>query len=217
MGDGLILILADGSWDDDGRLGRLVERSDWTIAADGAFEKAIDRGISVDEVVGDLDSLTSAGRERLAALPIPVHVYPRAKDKADLELAIDLALRRGPARIAVYGGLGGRLDHTLANVFLLLKGIPAGVPIELSSGAETARLVVDRIELKGAQIGEVLSLIPITEQAVVRTVGLRYPLDGEALARGSSRGISNEIASLPASVHVEEGIILLIHREGRER
>jgi len=216
MGDGLILILADGIWEDDGRLGRLAADSDWTIAADGAFDRAAGRGIKVDEVVGDLDSLTPAGRDRLAASPSAVHVHPRAKDATDLELALDLALRRAPARIVVYGGLGGRLDHTLANVFLLLKGIPSGVPIELVSGAETARLVVDRIELEGGQIGETISLVPLTERAVVRTAGLRYPLDGEALIRGSSCGISNEIASLPASVRVEEGILLLIRREGRE-
>lgn len=216
MKDGLILILADGSWDDDGRLGRLAADSDWTIAADGGFEKADGRGIRVDEVAGDLDSLTGAGRERLASSPTTVHVYPRAKDKTDLELALELAVRRKPGRIVVYGGLGGRLDHTLANVFLLVKWIPTGIPIELVRGRETVRLVVDRIELKEARIGETISLIPITQRAVVRTVGLRYPLDGEELIRGSSRGISNEIVSLPASVDVEEGILLLIHREGRE-
>jgi len=216
MGEGLILILADGIWEDGGRLDRLAGRSDRTIAADGGFDRAAAAGIDVDEVVGDLDSIGPEGKDRLVGSDITVHIYPRAKDATDLELAIDLALARRPGRIVVYGGLGGRLDHTLANVFLLLKGIPVGVPIELASGAETARLVVDRIELNGARIGEAVSLIPISERALVRTEGLRYPLEDEPLIRSSSRGISNEVASLPASVEVKEGILLLIHKGGRE-
>jgi len=212
MREGLILILADGVWNDDRRLDRLVSEADRTIATDGAFDKALYRGIRVDEVVGDLDSLTPSGRERLAASPIPVHVYPRAKDKTDLELAIDLALSCKPGRIVVYGGTGGRLDQTIANLLLLLKGIPAGIPIEIVSGAEVVRAVVDRIEIEGTRIGDTVSLIPISRRAVVRTVGLLYPLNGEKLVRGSSRGISNEVVSLPATVEVEEGVLIVVQR-----
>ncbi|RLE35983.1 thiamine diphosphokinase, partial [Candidatus Acetothermia bacterium] len=113
MGEGLILILADGIWEDGGRLDRLAGRSDRTIAADGGFDRAAAAGIDVDEVVGDLDSIGPEGKDRLVGSDITVHIYPRAKDATDLELAIDLALARRPGRIVVYGGLGGRLDHML--------------------------------------------------------------------------------------------------------
>lgn len=214
MGNGLILILADGTWEDDDRLNRLSQSSDWTIAADGGFEKGIARGIRVDEVVGDLDSLSRRSREGLAGSPVTVHVHPRSKEKTDLELAIELALARKPERIVVFGGLGGRIDHTLANAFLLLKEIPAGVPIELVSGRETLLPLAGTYEIRSGRIGDSVSLIPITEEAVVRTEGLAYPLDREGLSRGSSRGISNEIASLPARIIVEDGILLLVHRRG---
>ena len=69
-------------------------------------------------------------------------------------------------------------------------------------------------EIRSGRIGDSVSLIPITEEAVVRTEGLAYPLDREGLSRGSSRGISNEIASLPARIIVENGILLLVHRRG---
>lgn len=215
MGDGLILILADGIWEDGGRLDRLAGRACRTIAADGGFDKATAAGIDVDEVVGDLDSIGPEGKERLVGSDITVHVHPRSKDATDLELAIDLALARRPGKIVIYGGIGGRIDHTLANAFLLLKGIPAGVPIELAGGAETAVAVGGERRLESARIGDPVSLIPISERTVVRTEGLLYRLDGEPLLRGSTRGISNEVSSLPVSVRAEEGVLLLIHREGR--
>jgi len=207
-----ILILANGEWSAPDRLRALLEDADFVIAADGGWAKAVEHGVRVDEVVGDLDSMAEADREALLAAATPVvHAYSREKDATDLDLAIDHALRRRPAQIMLYGALGARIDHAIANLHLLEKGIAARVPILLANGRETARYVADVIELANARPGDRVSLIPISEEATASTEGLRYPLDGERLLRAASRGVSNVVVSIPARVRVGRGILLVIH------
>ncbi|HAZ27680.1 TPA: thiamine diphosphokinase [Candidatus Acetothermia bacterium] len=206
-----ILILASGLWDNHRRLDRLVSRADYIIAANGGWAKARQRGIHVDIVVGDLDSLTPEDRKTLLESPATVHSYPHDKDWTDLELALDHALSRLPSRIVIFGALGDRLDHTLANVFLLEKGCLAGVSVELVSAHETAWLVNDVHEIPSVQLGDRVSLLAITDRAEVKTSGLRYALNGEFLYRTSSHGISNEVIALPVQIEVKHGALLVVH------
>ena len=207
-----VLILANGSWMEAGHLCALVASADYCIAADGGFSKALAHGVRVDEVVGDLDS---ASEEDVRALDGPaataVHLFAHDKDWTDLEIAIDRALLRDPAKIILVGAAGDRLDHTLTNLHLLEKGIAAGVPMVLVAGGEDARLVSDHLTLDDAEIADRVSLVPFSASVVVTTEGLKFPLCRERLHRSASRGVSNVIDALPARIHVEEGLLLVIH------
>lgn len=216
MGNETILILANGAWEEPNRLTRLAADAGYVIATDGAWAKAKQYRISVDAVVGDLDSLTRAERKALLESATAVYRHPPDKDWTDLELAVDHALARSPTRIVVFGAFGGRLDHSVANVFLLEKGCAAGVSIELISGDETAWLVTDSHEIPSALIGDRVSLLSITQSARVETIGLRYALHGDRLHRASSHGVSNEVSSLPVRIRVAEGKILVVHARTEE-
>ena len=91
---------------------------DLVIAADGGYDYLIRLGLRADVVLGDFDSVTSpdlwddAICEKLT--------YPPEKDDTDMMLAIKLGLSRGYREFAIYGGLGGRLDHTIANIQILI-------------------------------------------------------------------------------------------------
>jgi len=216
MANERILILAGGDWSRPDRVRDLVASADHVVAANGGCAKARLHGIHVDEVIGDLDSIPEPERRLLLEADTPVvHAFSRDKDWTDLELAIDHALRRDPARIDLFGTHGSRLDHALTSLHLLEKGLSEGVPIVLHAGAESARLV-DRSEtLDGARVGDRVSLIPVSASAIVTTEGLRYPLRGERLQRAASRGVSNEVTSCPVRIDVDDGLLLLIHaREG---
>jgi thiamine pyrophosphokinase len=216
MQRGMVLILAGGRWGGSSRLSELASNAGLTIAVDGGWAQARQRGIPVDLVVGDLDSLGSGEREALLASSVRVHSHPHDKDQTDLELAIDHALSQSPDRIVVFGAAGGRLDHAVANVFLLEKGEAAGVRIELASDDETAWLATASHEVPCARVGDRVSLLPITASAEVETIGLRYPLNRERLNRASSRGVSNEVSDLPARIHVTSGKVLVVHGRGRQ-
>ena len=83
------------------------------IAADGGYGQLKQWGMSPHLAVGDFDSL---GR-----VPEDVEVvrHPVRKDDTDMMLAVQEGLARGCGRFLIYGGLGGRLDHTLANLHIL--------------------------------------------------------------------------------------------------
>jgi len=211
MTDDNVLILANGGWENATRLGDLVDRVDRVIAADGAWAKAVDAGIPVDLVVGDLDSLTSKERVSLLDSGVEVHVHPPDKDFTDLELAVDGALAMHAQKLIVFGAFGGRIDHTLANVLLLEKAVERGVEVELIVGDETAWLTRSEFTLPAGQPGDRVSLIPLSDAVVVRTDGLRYPLDDDRLVRASAHGVSNEIDDLPVRIGVRSGTLLVVH------
>ncbi len=113
--------------------------------------------------------------------------------------------------ILVAGAFGGRLDHTLGNVALLALPELRECTVCLTDGPTDARLVRDTQRLHGC-IGDHVSLLPLSQDALgVRTVGLRFPLQGERLTFDRSRGISNELAATEAQVSLDSGLLLCIH------
>ena len=188
-----------------------VRGADVVIAADGGTLHLEAWGTLPHLVVGDLDSLPPEARDRLVAAGGRVELHPREKDKTDTEIAVDRAVALGADEVVIVGALGGpRIDHAIANT-LLLAG-RADALIRLVRGPMSMRLLRggERLELTGSE-GEVVTLLAIGGDALeVRTSGLRYPLTGETLRLGSSRGVSNEIAAPPASVGLGTGALLVI-------
>ncbi len=209
-----IVILANGAWAAAAQARRLAASADYVIAADGGLAKALRASIRVDLVVGDFDSLQPAAVRLLVRSDTDVRRHPVGKDASDLELALDEALARRPRRVVIFGALGERIDHTLTNVHLLERGLVAGADIRLVDGRQTIVLVASQLDLVEARVGDTLSLLPLSETARVSTIGLRYPLQDEVLHRAASRGVSNEVVSVPASVGVADGRLLVIHVRG---
>jgi thiamine pyrophosphokinase len=182
----------------------------FVVAADSGLDHALGLGLRVDVVVGDLDSVSDAGLEAAAASGTAVERHPEAKDATDLELALDVAVARGARRILVLGPDGGRFDHVLAGAALLAAPRYAAVDIEARLGP--ARLVVVRSSatLTGRP-GELVTLLPVHGAvAGVVTEGLLYPLRGEDLLPGSTRGVSNEMLGDEARVSVRAGVLVAI-------
>jgi thiamine pyrophosphokinase len=206
-----VLIVADGVWEDDALARQLASEAEFVIAADGGFAKALRASVHVDLVVGDFDSLDDAERSEVERMHIETRRFPAAKDASDLELALGEALAQGPHRIWILGALGQRLDHTLTNVHLLERGLDAGVDVRLVDGSRSIALVGGRHAIAGADVGDRVSLIPLSPSVRASTAGLRYPLEDEELRRAASRGVSNEVVSVPALVEVTRGQLLVIH------
>ncbi len=144
-----------------------------------------------------------------------VERHPTAKDATDLELALDAAIALGPTRIAVVGSDGGRLDHLLGSVLLLGDERYAATEIDAYLGDACVSVIRGSRTLTGAP-GDLLSLLPLHAAAVgVTTEGLRYPLRGETLPPGTSRGISNVFNASEAQITVQRGCVLAI-RPGPE-
>jgi len=184
------------------------------IAADGGVDRALELGLRVDLAIGDFDSVTPEGLAAVEAAGARIERHPAAKDATDLELALEEAVSRDPARIVVLGSGGGRLDHLLGSLLLLGSERYAVAEIDAYLGSAVAHIVRGTRELAGTP-GELVSLLLLHGPAVVTTHGLIYPLTAEILAAGSTRGISNLFATKTASVELERGTIAVI-RPGKE-
>ena len=160
--------------------------------------------MTVDLVVGDFDS---ADPDVVAASGAAIEQHPTAKDATDLELALDAAQRAGAQHVVVVGGGGGRLDHLFGNVLLLAA--PAFEQLHLEADFGDARIAVvhggQDVAIDG-EPGELVTLLPVGGTAAgIVTSGLEYPLAGESLAPGTTRGVSNVMQSTPATVALDIG------------
>jgi len=187
--------------------------ADLLIAADSGARWLDASGAVPDLVIGDLDSVEPALLDRLAAAGVTIERHPVEKDASDLELAVAHAVAAGADDVVLLGALGGRrLDHELANLLLLTGQEWLGNRLRIVRGGTTVRAVNggETIDLSGAE-GDLVTLLPVNGDALgVETRGLRFPLDGEPLERGHSRGLSNKVEHPPASISLERGTLLVI-------
>lgn len=192
---------------------------DLVIAADGGYAHARSLRLDLGLLVGDLDSLPAHAVEAVVASGVPVLRSRTDKDESDTELAVLEAVARGADRITVVGAFGGpRLDHGLANIWLLADPRLAGVRVVMLDASTRASLIaapgpdggpVTRL-LPGPP-GGLVSLLPLGGDVDdITTAGLRYALTAEPLVVGPARGISNVRVAGDAGVTVGRGRLLVV-------
>ena len=91
---------------------------------------------------------------------IPIKTVPTHKDETDMELGLDFAVELGADDIVIFGGIGSRFDHTLANAHLLLRLLKKGVRARLVDEKNCVELINNSIVLEGQQ-GDLVSTIPL--------------------------------------------------------
>ena len=189
----------------------------WVIAADGGVDRALALGLHVDVAIGDFDSASLEGVAAAEAAGARIVRHPPDKDATDLELAIDAAVALSPGRVLVIGHDGGRLDHLLSALLLLGSDRYAGIEVDGYLGRALAHVVRQERSLSGST-GELVSLLPLHGPAEgVTTAGLAYPLQGETLRSGSSRGVSNVFAAAEARITVGRGTLIAVRPQPEAR
>ena len=187
------------------------------VAADGGLLRARELGLTVDVVVGDLDSVTPEALAAAEAAGARVVRHPQAKDATDLELALDEAVALGASRVLVVASAAGRLDHLLGLLLLLGSERCAGIELDALVGDALVHVVRGERRLAGSP-GELLTLVPLGGPAEgVATEGLEYPLAGETLEPGTTRGVSNVFTGGEARVALDTGVLLAIRPDGGPR
>ena len=180
------------------------------IAADRGLDYALALGLDVTVAVGDFDSVSAEALAAAEAAGVRIERHPAEKDATDLELALDTAIDMTPERILVLAGTGGRLDHELSALLLLASDRYTAAHVDALVGAARIHVIRGERELGGKR-GERCTLLAVNGPAVgVTTDGLEYPLHGETLEPGSSRGVSNVFEGEAARVEVEQGVLLAI-------
>jgi thiamine pyrophosphokinase len=190
----------------------LAQEADLILAADGGSRHCQELELLPDILIGDLDSTPSSLVNDWREQGVTILDHPVRKNQTDLELALLEAQDRGADQILVYGAVGGRWDMTFANLMLLAHP-ELQAEVSLICGREIIQILHpgETLKLHG-QAGDIVSIIPLTPGAsTITTENLEYPLRSESLEFGSSRGISNQLAANKASIHLEQGLISVIH------
>ena len=188
---------------------RLIERpgeGDLVIAADRGYEVAAGMGIAPDIVVGDFDSMDEIP-EGAEVVRLQVR-----KDDTDLEHAVGIAMERGYTDFAVYGAVGGELDHTLGNISVAEMIADRGGR-SVFYGSDRAFRVIRNgsVTLPARESGRaaVISLSDISRGVSIR--GLSYEAEDIDLPRATTRGIGNLFIGKEAFISVMEGTLLIVY------
>ena len=204
-------IIVIGGLAPDRRLANILDKPDVVVAADAGLHHAIDLGLRVNVVVGDMDSVDQALLVGAEVNGVEVIRAPRDKDLTDTELALRHAAERGATRLTVVTGGGGRLDHQLGVIASLAHRDLAHCVV--AAWWDTARIDVlhgpNSVEVTG-NVGEIIGLHAFGGEARgVTTNGLKWNVDRETFPAHSSRGVSNEFSQASASISVEHGTLII--------
>lgn len=204
------IVIAGGSLQPSAFYQEAVKAADYVICADGGARHAKMLGIKPDLVVGDFDTLTERELAELKEQGVELLQYPSRKDCTDTEIALLKALELGYIQIDIIGALGGRLDHTLANVMILALPQARRARVRLVDEYQEVFLTDKKINLCG-QKGETISLLPLSEVVSgITTKGLEYALSKGVFKMGNSVGISNVFCEDKAEVEIEKGLLLVL-------
>ncbi|MDD2922707.1 MAG: thiamine diphosphokinase [Anaerolineales bacterium] len=191
---------------------KILRPDDFLLGVDGGAHLIMELGLMPHLVVGDLDSLSEDDLYELGAADVPTNQYPSDKDETDLELGIQHAIELRPSSIVVAAALGGRIDQTLANISLLSDGLLSQTDIRLDDGVEEVFFCRRGAKVNG-NIGDVVSLIPWNGSVGgVVTSGLKWTLNNGTLFPHKTRGVSNEMTAETASIEIQSGLLLVVHR-----
>ena len=219
-----VVIFANGvmqhSVQDDAALRALLDEDDVICCADGGVVYALAMGLTPQVLIGDHDSIAPETLAQLQSAGTNIITHPKDKDKTDLQLAIDWAVAQGTGEVMLLTALGGRLDHLLANVFLLTHAdylYTHLTLVDIHQGQTQWACVLhahDAFELHGS-VGDGLSLIPLSPAVESLCLkGTQWPLKNHTLAQGDTTGISNVFTKTKVKIEIGEGELLVIHTSG---
>lgn len=188
-----------------------LKEADLLVAADGGAAPLLDLGYVPQAVIGDFDSLPPAAVSYLSQIGCELVRVKREKDETDTELSLRHVLARGADNITLLGALGGRIDHTLANLILLAALAKKGILARAVTPPLTVYAVTETIVVQGTK-GDLVSVFPFQGPAVgVTEIGFKYPLTDAYLDPFAVVGISNELAGSEGTIKVKQGVILVFH------
>jgi thiamine pyrophosphokinase len=203
------LIVTGGDAPTEELLRYYLKSSNYIIGVDGAADHFYRLGIYPDLLIGDFDTADPACVREIEKDGVKVIRLKAEKNETDTEAAVDYAISSGAEEIIILGALGSRLDHTIANIMMLVRADMSGVKARIIDKISELYVSNKKISINGST-GDTLSILPLTSEITVDASGLQYPLDSLKLCWGSSRGISNVIISDTAEITISGGYALII-------
>lgn len=209
-------VMANGEWDIEWGHAELDKTNiAMLVCADGGGNLAIASGRLPDILIGDLDSITEENLEKCMTGHTEIKIYPKEKDQTDLELAVAYAesylqsVGASQNEIILYAAGGKRMDHLMGNLSLMIGYAQKGLRLKMKDRNSEAWVMVPGKEKIKGNIGQQLSIVPLSDYACISAEGLYYELNRLTLAQNSPRGISNVFTHEEIAVEIHEGKALI--------
>ena len=185
------------------------EPGDMLICADGGYDAAVTQGMRPDLVVGDFDSMPEDHAQGEQILRLPVR-----KDDTDMVVCLREGRRRGYREFRIGGGLGGRIDHTVANLQCLSDCALRGEEAWLCDGHNRLTILAPGEHVLRRMPGRKLSLLAFTQKVTgVTLCGTAWELTEATLSSRYPLGVSNEFTGEKAALRFNEGLLLVAYAE----
>jgi thiamine pyrophosphokinase len=203
------VIIANGDLEYTSDIIKIIKNAQMIISADGGARHLRTLNISPHVMIGDFDSINPDNYSFFKKKEIKILNFPLKKNHTDTELCVSYALKNKASDITLLGVTGSRLDHTLANIFLLKKLAKLNIQARIINKHNEIFMVTNFIELKGKP-KELLSIIPVTQDVTgVTLTGLEYPLKNASMQMGDSIGISNVFKESVVSISIKSGVLIV--------
>ena len=176
------------------------------IAADGGLNKLSELNIRPDRVIGDLDSLESAPTD------LSFTLLPHVKDTTDTFEAVQIGLNEGAGEFRIYGGTGGRPDHTLANIQLAAQLSQQGKRAFIyGRNYIITAITAGSITLPAREHGYVSVFAHSDICEGVTISGLFYETRDAVLKNDFALGVSNEYTGKTPVIAVRKGTLCIYY------
>ncbi len=186
-----------------------LSSEDYVICTDGGYDIALSQGVAPDMLLGDFDSIK-------CDLPqnIEIKRFEPEKDYTDLDLAMKTAMELGFCELEIFGGIGGRLDHTIANIQLLSHYDGCFEKLTMRDGRNKCFIIGSKkvsnfvIEKEEDSYFSVFSLSEKSTGVSIRDA--KYTLTDHTLTRDFPLGVSNEFTEKNTVISIKDGTLLIV-------
>ena len=211
-----VCILLNGKINDYSIIKQFIKNQnyDYIICADGGANHAYKMNITPNYIIGDSDSINKEVIDFYKKQNILFEEFPSKKNETDSELCILLSKSLNASKIDLFGTLGGRIDHTLANINLLYYIREQEIIPRIISEQEEIYIATNEcVKIKG-NVNDIISIIPIKGDAKGVTLeNLEYPLNNYDMNYSTPLGISNIMLSEECKIAVKKGSLLIIRNK----
>ena len=171
-------------------------------------------GVKPAAAFGDFDSVSETEMAEIEEAVADLKKFQPEKDETDMELALNWAVEQEPESITIFGATGGRLDHLMANIQLLVKPLQEGSEIHIEIIDVKNLLYVKKpgtYTVRKLDDYKYISFLPVTPSVSGMTLeNFKYPLNGCHIPMGSTLCISNELIRGHGTFSFSEGILLVV-------
>ncbi|MDX8365020.1 thiamine diphosphokinase [Cytobacillus sp. IB215665] len=182
------------------------------VGADRGVLYLIHSDIVPSHAFGDFDSITADEMRYIEQKLKHVHLFPEEKDLTDIEIALQWALAQQPTTIQMFGCSGGRLDHLLGNIQLLVNGLTKDVQIHLIDTQNNVTMYEPgSYYVNKHESYRYISFLPFSKEVEQLSLsGFKYPLENCHITLGSTLCISNELNDDRGTFSFTSGILLMV-------